>query len=119
MKARPPLRALLYLGIIAVAGVIVGSAATWWLMRREFIEQAVTRRVEVMRDFIGLDPVQEKEYEAITRQAVIESLKLPRGDEAARAALRQRTRESVRDMLNPEQRVKFLEFHARMQTGNP
>lgn len=113
------MRALLCLAIVALAGAIAGGAATWWLMRREFVEQAVSRRVEVMRDFVHLSAEQAGEFEAITRAAVCESLTLPRGDQAARHALRQRTRESVRKILNPEQLRAFNLFHHTMQTYSP
>ena len=119
MKTTPSIRALFCLVIVAFAGAIGGSAATWWLMRKEFIEQAVTRRVEVMRDFVKLSPEQASEFETITRAAVFESLKLPRGDQAARNALRHHTRESVRKILTPEQLKTFNEFHHSLQTHPP
>lgn len=82
-------------------------------LRQQHGEQRMGRRLEHMRERLGLSPAQEARIRAIFERARAERQRIAAGTAAGQArhdalsALRTRTRDAMRNVLTPEQQARL------------
>lgn len=117
----PNRRAFLWVAVIFVLGLALGSLGGYYISRRSFAaappptdEAKRARRVEQLTNELHLTPAQRQRLDQIimglqAQYKAIHNQSQPQIEQA-----RQKARNEIRDILTPEQKPKFEEFLKRL-----
>ena len=115
-------KASLWLAVIFLLGIALGGVLGYAFAHRSYAaapgqltaEQRRAQKREQLAREVGLNPEQQSQIAAILDQAQAESKAIHAVSDPQLEAVRQKSRDRIRQLLTPEQKPKFEEFLRKM-----
>jgi len=115
-------KASLWLAVIFLLGIALGGVLGYAFAHRSYAappaqltaEQRRAQKREQLAREVGLNPEQQSQIAAILDQAQAESKAIHAVSDPQFEAVRQKSRDRIRQLLTPEQKPKFEEFLRKM-----